>query len=235
MGRKAYVETFDDSPGGWLGWIAGWVGPRKLDIVGGAARAQPPWGVDLNHVSPGAGYLHLPYVLTTRPHRWPELSGPHRFVEGGFSTDLTDARFTVRIRGEIDMKGAEMLLLVQTDIPRERANVRPNFVLKAQPIRIERQWTEQTLTLAPDEDQWLCMGTRGPVADCRLYGYAPIEQVLRDVNIDIILVIFGLDVRPAVPVDGDPHLLLAGKDWPVDESRLPAGYIELDTVRIEYP
>jgi hypothetical protein len=235
MNRKTYIETFDDGPGGWLGWMAGGGGPRRLTIENGAAHTQPPWGVDINHAPPGAGYLHLPYVLTTRPHRWPELSSPHRFVEGGYSTDLTNARFSVRIRGEMDMKGAEMLLLVQTDLPREAPTVRPNMVLKHQPIEITRQWSEQTLILEPDPEQWLCMGTRGRGADCPFYGCAPIDRVLRDVNINIILVIFGLDIAPAEPIAGDPHVLRAGKDYKIDESRLPSGYILLDTVRIEYP
>ena len=235
MNRNPYIETFDDGPGGWVGWMAGGGGPRKLQIIDGAAKTQPPWGVDFNHAPPGAGYLHLPYVLMTRHHPWPDLGGESRFLSGGYSTDFTDAKFSVRIRGEMDMKGTEMLLLAQMDLPRENPTVRPNFVLKQQPIEITPEWSEQTLHLAPGPDQWLCMGTRGEGADCPIYGDGPIEEVLRDVNVDIILVLFGLDVVPSEPIEGDPHKLRAGRDYKVDESRLPSGFIMLDEIRLEYP
>ncbi|MBI2440516.1 MAG: hypothetical protein HYV35_04000 [Lentisphaerae bacterium] len=239
MNTRTYEETFDNGPGGWLGWVAGYGvggGVRKLEIVDGAAKAQPPWGIDFNHAPPGAAYLQLPYVLLTNNERhYQEFSGPNRFVEEGYSTNLTDTKFTVRIRGQMDMKGTEMLLLVQAGVPRDNPKLVANMVLKAQPIAITPDWSEQTLYLAPDPKQWLCMGTRGEGADCPIYGCAPIEDVLRDVNDDIILVLFGLDIVPAVPIQGDIHRLRAGKDYPVDESRLPSGFMLLDTVRIEYP
>jgi len=235
MNRNPYIETFDDGPGGWLGWMAGGGGPRKLEIIDGAAKTQPPWGVDFNHAPPGAGYLHLPYVLFTSVHNRTDLGGENRFIDEGYSTDFSDAKFTVRIRGEMDMKGTEMLLLVQMDLPRENPTVRPNFVLKQQPIEITPDWSEQTLHLAPDPDQWLCMGTRDEGADCPIYGDGPIEEVLEDVNVDIILVLFGLDIVPEKPIESDPHKLRAGRDYKIDESRLPSGFIMLDEVRLEYP
>lgn len=232
--NTTYLETFDDGPGGWLGWMAGGGGPRQLELVDGAAKTQPPWGIDFNHAPPGAGYLHLPYVLITSGHQRTDLSGPNRFVNGGYATDLTSARFTVRLRGEMEMRGAELLLLIQAGVPRHNPTVVANLVLKGQPIAVTPDWSEQTLHLAPDPAQWLCMGTRGAGADCPIYGCAPVEQVLRDVNVDLILVLFGLDVVPAHPLQGDPHRLRAGKDYPVDASRLPSGFILLDTVRIDY-
>jgi len=57
---------------------------------------------------------------------------------------------------------------------------------------------------------------------------------LRDVNCNIILILFPLDIVPAQPIDADPHFLRAGKDYPVDRSRLPEGYVMLDEVRIEF-
>jgi hypothetical protein len=35
-------------------------------------------------------------------------------------------------------------------------------------------------------------------------------------------------------MDGDPHLPYAGRDYAVDTSRLPSGYVMLDEVRIEF-
>lgn len=235
MNRKMYLETFDNGPGGWIGWMAGGGGPRKLEIIDGAARSQPPWGIDYNHSSPGAGYLHLLYVLTTGSEFSPDFGGQNHFVRGGYSTNLTNANFSVRLRGQMDLKGTRALLLVQTAVPRENPRVIPNMVLKAQPLTITKDWSEQTLHLVPEEDQWLCMGTRGEGAMSELYGCAPIKEVLKDVNVNLILVLFGLDVVPAKPFQGDPYRLRAGKDYAVDQSRLPSGFVLLDSVRIDYP
>lgn len=235
MNRKVYLETFDNGPGGWMGWMAGGGGPRKLEIINGAAKSQPPWGIDYNHGPPGAGYLHLLYCLMTGEEVHPDFGGANRFVAGGYSTNFGNAKFSVRLRGQMDLKGTELLLLVQTGIPRKKPRVVPNMVLKAQPLAITPDWSEQTLHLVPEEDQWLCMGTRGEGAMSELYGCAPIKEVLKDVNVNLILVLFGLDVVPAQPIQGDPYRLLAGKDYAVDQSRLPRGFVLLDSVRIEYP
>ena len=233
-----YVETFDNGPGGWLGWVGGGGGPRRLEICDGAAVVRSPWGVDFNHAPPGAGYLHLLYTLLTLPlpsyegyarQRYTPLAGPNRFIEGGYSRDFTDAKFSVKVRGELDLKGSQLLLLVQSNV----GAIRANYVLSGQPIRITRDWSEQTLTLSPDPAQWTCLGTRGPGADCAQYGEAPITDALRDVNVDIILGLFPLDIVPARPIEGDPHKLRAGKDYDHDRLRLPAGRVELDEVRIE--
>ena len=58
--------------------------------------------------------------------------------------------------------------------------------------------------------------------------------MLGDVNADILLVLFPLDVAPMGPLNGDPHLLRPEKDYPVWRSRLPEGYVMLDEVRIEF-
>eukprot|EP01052_Picozoa_sp_SAG31_P039799 SAG31_NODE_5597_length_2431_cov_3.747856_2_plen_72_part_00 len=55
---------------------------------------------------------------------------------------------------------------------------------------------------------------------------------------NIILVLFDLDVRPApgeaVP-EGKEHTWRAGLDYKVDQHKLPAGCIEVDWIRIEFP
>ena len=102
-----------------------------------------------------------------------------------------------------------------------------------QPFAITEDWSEQTITLDPDPEQWKCMGSRHDRTD--FYGWGDISDVLRDLNDDIIFVLHPLDVVPAEPIDGDPHRLKAGEDYQVDRSRLPAGYVMLDEVRIEFP
>jgi hypothetical protein len=233
---RAYVETFDNGPGGWLAWVAGGGGPRRLEIRDSAAIVRSPWTVDFNHAPPGAGYLHLLYVLITTPKdqyprgHYDPLADRNRFVEDEYSRDFTNARFTVKVRGELDLKGSQFLLLVQSSVP----PVVTNWVLHGQPIRVTKDWSEQTLILKPDPSQWTCLGTRGPGADCATYGEAPIADALRDVNVDIILVLFPLDIAPARPIAGNLHKLRAGRDYELDRSRLPSGHVELDELRIEY-
>lgn len=234
--KKTYVETFDTDAGGWTGWYGnGPEGATKLELVDGAAQSQSPWWIDYNHAPPGGGYMHLPYCLftscdkETRPRRPPGVTGPNRFVEGGFPTDFTGAKVTLRSKAELEARGTEFLILLQAKV----GPIWVNQVLKAQPFALAPDWTETTVSLDPDPDQWLCMGSRHDRTD--YYGCDDIEKVLRDVNCDIILVLCGLDVVPAEPIDGDPHILRAGEDYAVDQDRLPEGTLYLDEVRIEFP
>jgi hypothetical protein len=225
---SSYVETFDDGPGGWLAWDGESTQPMIED---GALVARSPWWVDYNHAPPGGGYLHLLGALHTHPsfvtEKTREVAGVNRFVAGGYSRDLTNARVTVRLRGEVELRGAELVLLAQADIPGTRAN----YVLTGQPLAITAEWSEQTITLAPDAEQWVCLGSRHDRT--QLYGCGEIEQVLKDLNCDIILVLFPLTVESREPV-ADLHRLRAGVDYEVDYERLPRGWVAFDTVRIEY-
>jgi len=231
--RRPYIETFDDGPGGWMGWVGGGGGSVRLDVEKSVATVRSPWGVDYNHAPPGAGYLNLLYVLMTQRQPALEYADRNRFYEEGHSTDLTGCRFSVRIRGQVKLQGAQLMLLVQSAVPREQPKVVANYVLAAQPIEITPDWSEQTLKLDPDPAQWLCMGTRGEGAMSSIYGEAPIGPVLHDVNVDLILVLFPLDVRPAIEIAGDPHRLRAGKDYPIRQDLLPSGFVSLDEIRIE--
>jgi len=231
-----YVETFDDASNGWIGWHGregGGSHATKLEIRDSCALSRSPWWVDYNHAPPGAGYLHLHYALHTTRHKntpvYDRLSGPNRFIIGGYPLDFREARLTVRIRGEVEQRSARLVLLAQADV----GPVRANHVLHAQPIAITSVWSRQTLALEPDPAQWTCLGSRHDRT--ATYGEAPIEAVLADLNVDIILVHFPLDVRPRAGIADDPHILRAGVDYPVDQSRLPSGEIHLDEVRIAFP
>ncbi len=229
-----YRESFDAGCGGWTAWQAGGGGPRPLKIVDGAARSESPWGIDFNHAPPGAGYLHLLYVLLTgiRTRSVDAITPGNRFQDDGYPLDFRDATMRVRVRGELDRKGSQLLLLVQADLPAPGPRV--NLVLHRDPIVVQPQWTETTLTLSSDDTAWTCLGTCGQNADCERYGCGPAEQVLANLNVDLILVLFPLDVAPAVPVAGDPHRLRAGRDYPVQTDRLPQGWVELDWIEWEY-
>jgi hypothetical protein len=151
--------------------------------------------LDANHATPGAGYLHMVMWLYTDP-RWYEVPRPaplpytnNRFLEGGFLTDFTRARVTARLRGSVDLKGAQLLLLVHSEIN----GIMVNQVLHRQPFRVSKNWTEQTVTLQPDEPSWTCLGGRHDMPD---RGCAPIAQVRADVNVDIIFVLFPLKIVP---------------------------------------
>jgi hypothetical protein len=49
-----------------------------------------------------------------------------------------------------------------------------------------------------------------------------------------MLVLFPLDVLPMGPINGDLSQLRAGRDYPVWQSRLPEGYVMVDSIKIEF-
>ena len=238
MAGKVFIETFDSSPRGWIGW-EGKVGATRVEVRDGAAISRSPWWVDFNHCHPGEGYLHILFALHTShgqnfPKQMLDVAGPNPYVEGGFPTNLTNAKVTVRIKGEVNLCGAQCLFHAQGNVPQPgRPKNWVNQVLIQQPIRITKDWSEQTLHLVPDQSQWLNLGSRHDRTD--MYGKAPIADLLRDVNGDIIFVLFPLDVRPLKPIQGDPYKLRAGHEYEVDRSRLPEGYVMMDEFRIEFP
>ncbi|MBI2193452.1 MAG: hypothetical protein HYU36_15865 [Planctomycetes bacterium] len=224
------METFDDGPGGWIGWDAR--GASVPEIRDSAAISRSPWWVDFNHAPPGAGYLHLLYCLHTTARYYPQkmrdLGIPNRFCDGGFPVDFTGAKLTARLRGDLDPRGAHLVLLAQGKV----GGITINSVLTAQPFRVTRDWSEQAITLEPDSKQWACLGSRHDRTET--YGWGEIQGLLREVNCDIILVLFPLDIVPAVSIQGDPHRLRAGLEYPVDTARLPRGEVRLDEIRIEF-
>ena len=242
---KTYIETFDNGPSGWLSWERP-LKPVRPEIRNSAIISRSPWGVDANHAPPGGGYLHLLFILLT--NHPPGFSGiykevadacrPNRFIEGGFSRDMRNAKVHVRLKGEVNLRGSQLVLLAQGNIAKDmdgkldwsKSNT-VNQVLTAQPFQITPEWSDQTITLVPDQKQWTQLGGRYDSG----YQEGPIEDLLRDVNYDLIFILFPLDVRPLQPINGDPHILCAGRDYEIDRSRLPEGYVMVDEVRIEYP
>ena len=224
--REPYVESFDKGCGGWLSGRE-----YPLAVWNGVAYCHGPWFVDFWHAPPGAGYLHLIMWIHTDARRlkdyYPGYPG-NKFIIQHQSTDFTNAKLTLRLRGEIDLKGSQMLVLLQAT---QDEKIRVNYVLESQPIKITSQWTEQTVTLTPDPDQWLCLGARH---DRKSYGCSSIAEVLRDVNVDIIFVLFPLNVVPIEDIS-DEHKLRAGVDYHVEQKFLPKGLIMFDWVKLEYP
>lgn len=232
MAKRIYVESFDDDPGGWIGWDA--TGATRLELRDGYAVSHSPWWVDFNHAPPGAGYLHILFAVHTRhepgvEERLLAVGGPNRFVKRQSPVDFTDAEITVRLKGAVKLRGAQLVLLIQGDVPGTRANQ----VLTGQPLRITPDWSQQTLHLVPDPTQWRNMGSRHDRR--QFYGTCDPAVLLRNVNCDIILVLFPLDVVPLGPIQGDPHELRAGVEYEVDPARLPEGHVLLDEVRIVFP
>ena len=150
------------------------------------------------------------------------------FVEQGFGTRLSNARLTIRMRGEVDAKGAQLLLLAQAETDKTTANM----VLSGQPFKVTKDWSEQTVTLVPDPEQWTCLGSRHD--STHKYGCDDIARVLEDVNVDIIFVWFPLDVVPRSGDLPDMHIPRAGQDYPVDRDRLPKGLIMFDYVKLQF-
>jgi hypothetical protein len=231
MGQR-YRENFATDPGGWWGWESNSAGPRALEHSPGALTSRSPWWIDYNHAPPGAGYLHMLFCTYTRGpigeyHR--EVGGPHRLLEGGFPRDYTHARITLRLKGELHPQGTQLVFLAQATV----GEITSCWSLTGQPLTVSPDWSEQTIICTPDPAQWTAMGTRHDRQD--YYGVVELERVLGDVNCDIMLILFPLDVLPMGPLDGDRDLLRPEKDYPVWRWRLPEGYVTLDWIDIEFP
>lgn len=226
-----YVETFDHGPGGWYGWISNSAGPKPLEVHDSYAISRSPWWIDYNHAPPGVGYLHLLYMLNTASkggEHQREVQGEHRFVDGRYPTNFINARMTLRLKGELEARGAQLLLLCQA----VQEGICSGWLLTGQPFHVTPDWSEQTVVLNPDSAQWTCLGSRHDRTD--YYGELPLETVLGDVNTDILLVLHPLDIAPMGSLAGDPHRLRPERDYPVWRSRLPEGYVLLDEVQIEF-
>ena len=233
MTGKVYEETFEGGPGGWYGIIDNFQLYKPLEIENRAALCCSPWWVDYNHAPPGgAGYLHVLMGLHTKgpfTELVKETAGPNRFVQGGFPTDFTNAKMTVRVKGELLLRGAQLVLLVQGVVDGKCSG----WMLTGQPIEVTSALSEQTVTAVPDPAQWTCLGTRLDRMD--MYAAIDLHTILTNVNTNIYLVLFPLNVVPMGPIDGDPHVLRAGRDYRVWQSQLPEGYVLVDSVRIEFP
>lgn len=214
-----------------------WLGPNQpapAIIEEGALVSRSPWGIDANHAPPGGGYLHLLFILYTAPQpnpgpRYGPLMADNRFISGGYPRDFRNARVTARLKGSVDLQGAELRLHCQARVG-DRA---VNFVLASQPFVATADWSQQTVTLVPDPAQWLCLGARHDLQD--VYAWDEIDTVLRDVNIDIIFLLHPLHVVPVLPEPNGPHYRRPEVDYAVDRSYLPSGEIRLAEVQIEFP
>ena len=229
---QIYRETFDNGPGGWFGWIDNARGPKPLERGPSSVTSRSPWWIDYNHAPPGAGYMHLLFMLLTSGHpgeHQREVSGENQFTQGGFSTDMTSVELTLRLKGELRALETRLYLLVQG----VHDGVCTGWIRTGQPIPVTPEWSEQSVTVVEDESAWTCLGSRHDRSD--FYGRTPLKKVLSDVNVDILLVLYPLQIVPMGPIAGDPHRLRPEKDYPVWRSQLPEGYVTLDEVRIRYP
>jgi len=231
MTGKTYAETFENDPGGWFGWVSNAIGPKPLESRDGCVISRSPWWIDYNHAPPGAGYMHLLFALQTtgvQSEHQQEVAGPNRFVQGKYGTDFTNAELTLRLKGELLARGAQLVLLCQG----VHEGICSGWALTGQPIDITEDWSVQTITAVPDESQWTCMGARHDRTDS--YGRAELRTILANVSTNIIFVLFPLTIEPMGPIDSDRHILRPDKDYPVWRSQLPEGYVILDEVRIEF-
>lgn len=232
MDSKVYEETFDEGSGGWFGWGSNSIGPKTLEVRDGYFLSRSPWWIDYNHAPPGAGYLNLVAMMLTRGpfgEHQREVQGENGFVAGHYGPDFTNARVTLRLKGELLERGASLCLLVQSI----QEGICSGWMLTGQPFKVTSEWTEQTVTAVPDPAQWTTLGSRHDRTD--FYGVIDLEKVLSNVNTNILLVLFPLEISPMGPIPGEMHLLRPEKDYPVWRSKLPEGYLQIDTVRIEFP
>ena len=230
--NTTYRETFDDGPGGWYGFISNHEGMKPLEWQPGSVTSRSPWWIDYNHAPPGAGYLHMLFCLDTLgplSEVTRDIGGANGFVGGGYPTNFTGAKITLHLRGELLMQGSQFVLLIQGNVDR----LCSGWVRTGEVFRITDEWTEQTITLDPDPAAWTALGSRHDRTDS--YGVKPLETVLGNVDVNIMLLLFPVEVAPMGPLEGDPHRLRPQRDYPVWRHKLPEGYVILDEVRIDFP
>ncbi len=119
--------------------------------------SRSPWWIDYNHAPPGAGYMHLLFLLLTtgragEHHR--EVAGENRFAQSGCGTNFTGAELTFRLRGELRSAGARLHLLVQG----VHDGICTGWMLTGQSLEVGAEWSERTLTAVEDESAWTCLG-----------------------------------------------------------------------------
>jgi hypothetical protein len=229
---KRYIEDFDTGPGGWMKVVDNWSVAAPLPVHDSAIWSYGPWWVDYNHAPPGGGYLQLLMCLMTRgpvgevPR---EVGGANGFLKGNFPTNFTNAELTIRVRGELELAGAHVHLLVQG----VQEGICSGWVLTGQPINIDKEYTETKIKAVPDAKQWTCLDSRHDRRET--YGTRPLEKILSDVNVNIYLIVFPVNPRPMGPIKGDPHILRAGRDYPVWPSSIAQGYVAVDRIQIDFP
>jgi hypothetical protein len=226
-----YVEDFDNGPGGWMRVVDNYAPIAALPVKDGVVRCQGPWWVDYNHAPPGGGYLQLLMCMITKGaagESTREAAGENRFVKGNYPTDFTNARLTIRLRGEMEAAGTKFSVLIQGSID----GITSGWVLTGQTFEVTPDWSEQTVTLAPDPSQWTSIGSRHDRTDT--YGEKPLLDILRNVNVNMHLIMFPVKPRPMGKIAGDPHILRAGRDYPIWPSSIAQGYIEVDRISIEF-
>jgi len=228
---KRYVEDFGEGPGGWIKVVDNWSVAAALPVHDSAIWCYGPWWVDYNHAPPGGGYLQLLMCLNTAGGVGEvarEVGGTNRFITGQYPTNFTNAELTIRLRGELETAGAHVSLLVQGVYE----GVCSGWVLTSQPIAVHKEYTETKIIATPDPKQWKCLDARHDRRET--YGTRPLERILANVNTNIYLVLFPANPRPMGPIKGDPHLLRAGRDYPVWPSSIAQGYVAVDRVQIDF-
>ena len=231
MHNRQFTESFADGPGGFYGWVSNAAGPKPLEHPAGRLTSRSPWWIDYNHAPPGAGYMHMVFTLNTRGPQgefYNEVGGPNAFIQEARPTNFTAANIDITLRGELTTQGAQLMLLIQGRVD----GIISGWLLNGQPIPVTQHTTTQRLQLVPDEAQWTALGSRHDRTD--MYGVKPLRDVLDDVNVNIMLVLFPLDVVPMGDCPGDPHILRPERDYPVWRHRLPEGYVTLEEFGIQF-
>ena len=68
------------------------------------------------------------------------------------------------------------------------------------------------MVLEPATEDWIALGTRHDRGD--MYGIKPLEKVLGNVDVNIMLILFPREVSPMGPIDCYSHLLRSEREYP---------------------
>ena len=90
-------------------------------------------------------------------------------------------------------------------------------------------FTETSVGLSLKSSNWTALGARHVRKD--MYGVRVFANILSNVDVNSVLLLFALNFEPMGFLVGDAHLLRPDRDYPVWRSDLPEGYVILDSVR----
>ena len=141
----------------------------KLPTVA-PSRGRPGGSTTITR-RPGAGYMHLLFILDTQripSERKLSVAGNNRFIQQGFGTNFIDAELTFRLKGELLPRDAQLYLLCQGT----HDNICTGWLLTGEPISVTKEWSEHTVHCQLDADQWTSMGSRHDRTET--YGHRPL-------------------------------------------------------------
>jgi len=212
----AYATDFSAGEASqWFNYPLGAPGCTALPQVTEAdgtdyVRSQAPWWVDINHIAPGLGYVHL---VAFAYHRDWSTDGEIPMRSTGLRPlDLRNAEVVLRWRAPQLQLPPDASLLLWFQTRTSALDARPqryaNFVLTGQPLRYTAAsggWQDDVLKLEPVNSRYACLGSSPERADTYGCDLDAIDA-MKNWNVDLGIVILFNQAASAAQINGAVEL-----------------------------